>query len=402
MRRRLATLLIIASVAGGCAHRTADPVTVAARALEREPVFDGHNDLAIHFAREEPAWSLQRLNLDRLPGQSSLAKLRAGQIGGALVTTGSALPPDSPAHFPALTRSFDWFDALVAEHPGSVAKVESLAELRDTRRRGKIALMMAVEGGAQIDGSLANLRVAYARGVRSLGIIYNDHDAIGDGGMPGDGSRNAAGGLTPFGREVIAEMNRLGMIVDLSHAAETSARQAIAASRAPALFSHSAARALTSSPRNLSDDLLRLAGSRGAVVMVPLVPYFVSEAHWRWWSAGEANYARLKRMHPDDPERVAAESRRWDAENPEPQVGIDEVADHIEHVARMAGFASVGIGSDFDGMGSHVIPALADASMVPALFEELARRGWSQPQLEALASGNFERLLAAVEAASER
>ena len=107
-------------------------------------------------------------------------------------------------------------------------------------------------------------------------------------------------------------------------------------------------------------------------------------------------------MHPDDPARGAAEARRWDAENPEPQVGIDEVADHIEHVARVAGFANVGIGSDFDGMGSHVIPALADASMVPALFEELARRGWSQPQLEALASGNFERLLAAVEAASER
>ncbi len=259
---------------------------------------------------------------------------------------------------------------------------------------------MAVEGGDQIDGSLANLRTAYARGVRSLGIIYNHHNVIGDGGMPSGSSRPAVGGLTPFGREVIAEMNRLGMIVDLSHAADMSTQQAIVASRAPVLFSHSGARALASSPRNLSDSMLRLAGSRGGLVMVPLAPYFVSEDHWRWWSAGEANYARLQSLYPDDPEWVRAESRRWDTENPQPVVGTSEVADHIEHVARVAGYANVGIGSDFDGIGSHVIPALADASMVPALFEELARRGWTQAQLEALAGGNFELFLAQVEQAA--
>lgn len=400
---RFAALLFFAATVGACAHQPADPASVASAALERTPVFDGHNDLAVHFAYGEPPWSLEKVDLERLPGQSSLAKLRSGHIGGALITTGSALAPEAATHFEALKRSFDWFDSLVVRHQGAVAKVTSLAELRESRQRRKIALIMAIEGGEQIDASIPNLGAAYARGVRSLGIIYNDHNAIGDGGMPSNfASRPAAGGLTPFGLEVIAEMNRLGMIIDLSHAADDSAQQAMRASRAPVIFSHSGARALTSSPRNLSDETLRLAHRRDALVMVPLVPYLVSDAHWRWWSQGEANFARLEKLYPNDRARVIAESRRWDAEHPQPAVAVGDVADHVEHIARLVGFENVGIGSDFDGMGSHVIPALADASRVPALFEELARRGWSQAQLEALASRNFERLLGSVERAAAR
>ncbi len=400
MGRRLEqpSLFVLAAALGGCTHLSPAPDVRARAALERTPIFDGHNDLAIHFAGEKPQWSLERLSLERLPGQSNLGKFRAGGVGGALITSSSALEPGSPAHFESLQQSFDWFDSLVARHQQSVAKVSSLAELRQARRSGKIALMMAIEGGDQIDGSLDNLRTAYGRGVRSLGIVYNDHNAIGNGGMPDPTrARLPAGGLTPFGRAVIAEMNRLGMIVDLSHAAETTTTQAISASRAPVLFSHSAARVLTASPRNLSDPTLRLVARTGGVVMVPLVPYFVSEAYSRWWNKGEANYARLQGLYPDNAKRVAAESRQWDQQNPAPSVGISDVADHIEHVARTAGHDHVGIGSDFGGMGSHVIPQLADASMLPALFVELARRGWSQAQLEALAGGNFERLLADVE-----
>lgn len=403
MGRRLGFLLLAVAALGGCTHLSPSPEDRARAALERTPIFDGHNDLAIHFAGEEPQWSLERLSLEQLPGQSSLGKFRAGRVGAALITTSSALAAGSPSHFPSLLRSFDWFDGVVARHPQAVAKVTGLRELRQAQRTGRIGLMIAVEGGEQIDGSLENLRRAYARGVRSMGIVYNDNNVIGDGGMPSAAGRHSkAGGLTPFGRAVIAEMNRLGMIVDLSHAAETTAMQAIAASRAPVLFSHSGAQTVTDSPRNLSDSTLALVGRSGGVVMVPLVPYFVSNAHWRWWSEGEANYARLQSLYPDDAKRVAAESQQWDRKHPAPSVGISDVADHIEHVARTAGYDHVGIGSDFDGMGSFVIPQLADASMLPALFVELARRRWSQAQLEALAGGNFQRLLAAVERASAR
>lgn len=388
--------------AGACTHRATNPDALAQAALARAPIFDGHNDLAIHFASEQPIWSLQRLNLAQLPGQSSLAKWHAGRVGGALVTTGSTLEPGAPSHYPSLQRSFAWFDAMVALHPDTVAKVVSLTELRAARRGSKVGLIMAAEGGEQIDQSLHNLRDAYARGVRSMGIVYNDHGAIGDGALPGRNSKPPSGGLTPFGRSVVAEMNRLGMIVDLSHAAEATANQAILASRAPVLFSHSGARQITDTPRNLSDETLRHVRQRDGLVMVPLVPYFTSASHARWWEAGEANHARLQKEYPGDPERVRQESARWDQENPAPAVGVPDVADHIEHIARVAGHEHVGIGSDFDGMGSHVIPALADASLLPALFTELARRGWSRHRLELLASRNFERLLAAVEDAARR
>ena len=396
---RFGALLVLLAGVGACAHAPVDPRTVAQAALEGAPIFDGHNDLAIHFAREQPIWSLERLNLTNLRGQSNLATWQAGRVGGALVTTGSTLEPGAPGQYASLRRSFDWFDAVAAAHHDQVAKVTGANELRAARGAGKIALIMAIEGGEQLEQSLVNLRDAHDRGVRSIGIVYNDHGAIGDGALPDPDSR-PSGGLTPFGRSVIAEMNRLGMIVDLSHAAELTANQAIRFSRAPVLFSHSGARGVTGTPRNLSDETLRLVRQYRGLVMVPLVPYLVSSDYARWWNAGEANYARLQKQFPDDPERVNRESARWDEENPAPTVRIADVANHIDHVARIAGHAHVGIGTDFDGMGSHVIPALADASTLPALFEELARRGWSQQQLELLAGRNFERLFGAVERAA--
>lgn len=400
--RRIVTLLVLMAGAGACSHRAIVPEAVAKASLERTRIFDGHNDLAIHFAREQPEWSLERLNLAVLPGQSSVAKWQSGRVGGALVTTSSTLDPASPGQYASLRRSFAWFDDLIARHPDTVTKVVSLAELRAAHRVGKVGLIMTVEGGEQIEQSLANLRNAYARGVRSMGIVYNDHGAIGDGALPGQSSKAASGGLTPFGHSFIAEMNRLGMIVDLSHAAESTANQAIRAARAPVIFSHSGARRITDTPRNLSDETLQLVREHDGLVMVPLVPYFVSSTFARWWQAGEANFARLQAQFPNDAERVKRDSKRWDQENPAPAVHIADVADHIEHIARVAGHERVGVGSDFDGMGSHVIAPLADASMLPSLFIELARRGWSQRQLELLASRNFERIFGAVEAGATR
>ena len=385
----------------------ADSESTAAAALDRAPIFDGHNDLAIHYARTEPRWSLERLDIaTALPGQSDLPRMRQGQVGGALVTVSSGLDTTAKRHFPALLASFDWFDRLVAANPGRLIHARTASDLREARDAGRIAFMMAIEGGDQIDGSLDNLRAAHARGVRSMTIVYDHHNVIGDGAMAFPSSIEAAGpaagGLTCFGREVVAEMNRLGLIVDLSHAAGTTARDAMAASAAPVLFSHSGARALADSPRNLEEVTLVDLRNNGGMVMVPLAPYLTTHESWRWFMAGEANFARLKRIYGSDKERISREAAAWDAANPPPPVSIAHVADQIEHIASRIGRDRVGIGSDFDGIGGFVIPDLADVTALPDLFTELARRGWSRPELEGLSSRNFERLLRSVEAASRK
>jgi len=367
------------------------------------PIFDGHNDLAIHFLRARPAWSLDSHDLSvRLAGQTDIPRWRAGGVGGALVTVASDRATGDRDHFSRLLVSLDWFDALVRRYPAEVVPARSVADLRAARRSGRIALMPAIEGGYQLNRSLDNLRVAYARGVRSMTIVYDHHDTIGDGAMVLEQSRAVAatssGGLSPFGRAVVAEMNRLGMLVDLSHAAESTARQALELSRAPVIFSHSGSRVLADTPRNLSDETLRALAANGGIVMVPLAPYLTTTAHWRWWASGEARFAALQTAHPGNNVAVERGMAEWDAANPQHAVTLAHVADQIEHVARVAGYDHVGIGTDFDGMGSHVIPDLADTTRLPALFAELARRGWSTTQLDSLAGGNFERVLARVEA----
>lgn len=365
-------------------------------------VIDGHSDFAIHYLRQ--GWAVQTHDIGTsLPGQADVPRWRAGGVNGALATVGSDLPPGSTGHFPRVIASVVWFNALIARHSDLLIAARSADDFARAEALGKIALMPAIEGGDQIDGKLSNLRTAFAAGVRSVGIVYDHHNAIGDGAMAMPKSARIATranrGLTPFGRDVIREMNRLGMIVDLSHAAETTAMEAMQLSEAPVIFSHSGARALADTPRNLSDAAILEVGTTGGVVMVPLVPYLTTTAHWNWWSAGEARYAALKAEHGDDEAAIERGMIEWDAANPQPTVTVLHVADQIEHVARVAGKDFVGIGTDFDGMGSFAVPQLADASTLPKLLEELARRGWSQSDLHKLARGNFLRVLLAVEAA---
>ena len=366
-------------------------------------VIDGHGDFAIHYLRRK--WSTDALDIEKsLPGQTDVVKWRAGGINGVLTTVGSDLPPGSSGHFSRVLASLDWFDALIARHGGALMAARSSADFEAAAREGKIALMAAIEGGDQLDASVAHLRTAHARGVRSVGIVYDHHNPIGDGAMAMPSSAKIAsrphGGLSTFGRQIVAEMNRIGMIVDLSHAAESTALEAMQVSKAPVIFSHSAARALAETPRNLSDRVLRAVAADGGIVMVPLVPYLATTEHWQWWSAGEARYAELEARHRSDQAAIARGMSEWDATNPQPSLSVANAADQIEHVARIAGKDHVGIGTDFDGMGSFSIPGLSDASAVPRLLEELARRGWSRENLEKLARGNFLRVLKAVEAAA--
>lgn len=378
----------------------------SSRSLARQvPVFDGHSDVAIHYYQAEPRWSVAALDISQgLPGQADVPRWRAGGIYGALTTVASDLPLGATGHFPRLLASLDWFDALTAHHSADLVAVRTLAELRGARRSGRIALIPAIEGGEQIDGSLDNLRTAYRRGVRSMLIVYDHHNDLGDGAMTLEQShaiaRRPHGGLSPLGRLVISEMNRLGMMIDLSHAAETTMHEALALSQAPVILSHSAARGRADTARNLSDETLRRVRRNGGVVMVPLVPYLTTTEHWRWWSSGEARYAALVAGHPGDEAAVRGGMEAWDQLNPEPEVTVTHVADQIEYIAHLAGYAHVGIGSDFDGMGQYTVKGAEHAGKMQALFSELRRRGWTRQKLEALGRGNFERAFGAVEIAS--
>jgi membrane dipeptidase len=302
--------------------------------------------------------------------------------------------------------SLDWFDALVQRHPDTLTVAVTASDFERASASGKIALMAALEGGDQLDGSLENLRAAYARGVRSVGIVYDHHSSIGDGAMATPGSVAVAapanGGLSTFGRQVVEEMNRLGMIVDLSHAGEQTALDAIRHSKAPVVFSHSAARGLADTPRNVSDEVLREVAENGGVIMAPLAPYLITTEHWRWWSAGEARYAELQKQHAGDQAAIGRGMAEWDAANPQPTVTVAHVADQVEYIAKSAGRDHVGIGTDFDGMGSFKVVGLEDAAALPKLLAELRSRGWSEVDLRKLARDNFLRVMRAAEAAAER
>ena len=368
-------------------------------------VIDGHADFAFHYLRR--GWSVDAFDLEKsLPGQADVPRWREGGINGALVTVGSDLPPGSRGHYPRVLASLDWLGELADRHADAITVARSAADFERAAGQGKIALLPAIEGGDQIDASLVNLRDAHARGVRSMLIVYDHHNRIGDGAMAMPSSVEIAGpshgGLSPFGRQVVAEMNRLGIIVDLSHAAETTALEAMRASAAPVIFSHSGAQALASTPRNLSDTVLRALAANGGVVMVPLVPYLTTTEHWRWWLSGEQRYAALAAEHGEDEAAVDRGMAEWDAANPQPKVTVAHVADQIEHVARVAGRDHVGIGTDFDGMGSFTVAGLEDASTLPLLLSELRRRGWNPADLHKLARGNFLRVLRSVEANAAR
>ena len=404
--RTIAEVLVLCSlavVASAAAAPAAQPAAHARTALPA--IIDGHADFAIHYSNK--GWATADYDIEReLPGQADVPRWRAGGIDGMLATVGSDLGPGSAGHFPRVLVSLDWFDALIARHRGALSRALTVDEFAAAERDGTIALMPALEGGDQIDGSLENLRTAYARGVRSMGIVYDHHNDIGDGAMAMPSSSGVAapssGGLTPFGRQVVAEMNRLGMLIDLSHASESTCLEVLGLTRAPVIFSHSGSRALADTPRNLSDKVLSAVAANDGIVMVPLVPYLTTTENWRWWLSGESEYARLVAEFGEDSEAIDRGMTAWDTANPQPKVTVSQVADQVAYVARIAGIDHVGIGSDFDGMDSFVIADLNDASKMRALLDELIKRGWSEENLRKLARGNVLRVIKAAQAQAAR
>jgi membrane dipeptidase len=399
--KSLATLLAgisLAFAAIPCSAQTIDPKTMGRidRILKRTPLIDGHNDLpwALREGHELRVEGLET-GTDRRdpPLMTDMERLRAGRVGGQLwsVYITGTLTGDEAIR--TTIEQIDTARRIIHAYPEYLELASNSDDLVRIHRRGRIGSMLGVEGGRQIGGSLAALRTYYDSGVRYMTLTHNQTTEWADAAT--DEPRH--GGLSPFGAEVVKEMNRLGMLVDLSHVSAETMTDAIAASRAPVIFSHSDVYALNPHPRNVPDEVLRLLPANGGIVMVTFVPAFLKSEVWAWSRERSAEEARLKGLYPFSKALVEAGLKRWEAAQPRPQAHVSDVADHIEHVARIAGHDHVGIGGDLDGI-TTTVPGLDSADDYPNLFAELIRRGWSDRNLAKLAGGNFLRVLRQAEA----
>ena len=380
------------------------PATAARveRILARAPIVDGHNDLAWEI-REKYEGKVEALDLRDTarppwPLQTDLVRLKRGRVGGQFW---SVWIPADTAGARAVEMTLEEIDIvrrMVAAHPRDLALATTAADIRRIAAEGRVASLIGVEGGHQIDGRLSVLRQYRALGVAYMTLTHGKSLDWADSST--DTPR--ANGLSDFGRQVVAEMNRIGMLVDVSHVSDATMRSVLAVAAAPVIASHSSARALVDAPRNIPDDLLGAIARNGGVVMVNFYPAFLSAA-WRAWDRERTAHAKAIGVPSDaygakSPAPLVA----WDAAHPEPAVTIATVADHVEHIAKVAGRAHVGIGGDFDGIGGTAPQGLTGVDGYPLLLAELARRGWSDADLAGLASGNVLRVMEAAEAVSRR
>ncbi len=389
----LALLLAATTFATAAPAQQIDARTQARidRILRSTPLIDGHNDLPWAL-REDHGLSVEALESgsDRraTPLMTDMARMRSGRVGGQFwsVYISGTLVGDEAIR--TTIEQIDTARRLIDRYPDHLQFAASADELVRIHRSRKIGSMLGVEGGRQIGGSLAALRQFYNLGVRYMTLTHNQTTEWADSAT----DEPKHGGLSPVGVEVVREMNRLGMLVDLSHVSPATALDALAATRAPVIFSHSDVFALTPHPRNVPDEVLRQLPANGGVVMVTFVPQFLSGASWERSRNRSGEEARLKALYPFSKARVDAALKAWDAANPQPPVHIPAVADHIEHVVRIAGHDHVGIGGDLDGISATVV-GLGGVEGYPLLFAELIRRGWSDANLAKLAGGNVLRAL---------
>ncbi|MDC5695804.1 dipeptidase [Intrasporangium calvum] len=370
-----------------------DPLAHAHALLAEHPLVDGHNDLPWE-ARVQVGYDFDRLDLrSRLSTTvTDLPRLRDGGVGGQFwsVFVPSTLQGD--AAVTATLEQVDGVHRMIGTYAAELALARTADDVDVARSQGRIASLLGAEGGHSIGSSLATLRALYLLGVRYLTLTHNDNVPWADSAT----DVPAVGGLTEFGREVVREMNRLGMMVDLSHVAATTMRAALDESTASVIFSHSSARALCDSPRNVPDDVLGRLRDNGGVCMVTFVPEFVSPtvAAWRVEAAAAAA-------------KVGVDAKDWLAfkrfvaghvqDNPKPEAAIADVVAHLEHVREVAGIEHVGLGGDYDGTDSY--PAgLQDVSGYPRLVAALVERNWSDTDLALLLRGNTLRVMRDVEA----
>ncbi|AXG54544.1 dipeptidase [Streptomyces lincolnensis] len=369
------------------------PSSEAARELLRAfPVVDGHNDLPWAL-REQVRYDLDARDIATDQSahlHTDLARLRAGGVGAQYWSV--YVRSDLPDAVPATLEQIDCVRQLIARHPADLRAAHTAADMEAARAEGRIASLMGAEGGHSIANSLATLRALYALGVRYMTLTHNDNNDWADSAT--DAPR--AGGLTAFGRAVVREMNREGMLVDLSHVAATTMRDALDTSAAPVIFSHSSSRAVCDHPRNIPDDVLERLPANGGMAMVTFVPKFVLQAAVDWTAAADENMRAHGFHHLATTPEAMKVHRAFEERHPRPIATVSTVADHLDHMREAAGIDHLGIGGDYDGT-AFTPDGLTDVSGYPNLITELLDRGWSHPDLAKLTWQNAVRVLGAAE-----
>ncbi|EGG43516.1 MULTISPECIES: dipeptidase [Streptomyces] len=365
----------------------------AARALLREfPVVDGHNDLPWAL-REQVRYDLDARDIAgdrRAQLHTDIPRLRAGGVGAQFWSV--YVRSDLPGAVTATLEQIDCVRQLLDRHPEALRAAHTAADMEAARAEGRIASLMGAEGGHSIDNSLGTLRGLYALGVRYMTLTHNDNVAWADSAT----DEPRVGGLSAFGREVVREMNRLGMLVDLSHVAPDTMRTALDTTSAPVIFSHSSARAVCDHPRNIPDDVLERLPGNGGVAMVTFVPKFVLQAAVDWTAAADENLRAHGFHHLETNDEAMKVHRAFEEAHPRPVATAATVADHLDHMREVAGVDHLGIGGDYDG--TAFTPAgLDDVSGYPNLIAELLDRGWSRADLAKLTWQNAVRVLGAAE-----
>jgi membrane dipeptidase len=371
----------------------------ARRVLRSTPLVDGHNDLpwAIRESSKAPhdveAYDLRKTT----PGHTDLARLAKGMVGAQFWSVYTPGEYADSGYARVQLEQIDIARQVIAKYPEKLRLALSTSDVRRDFRENVIGSLLGLEGGHAMENSLGALRAYYDLGVRYMTLTHNVTLDWADAAM--DSAKH--GGLTPFGEEVVREMNRLGMLVDLAHVSPGTMSDALDVSQAPVIFSHSGARALVDVPRNVPDSILRRLPKNGGVVMVPFVPSFVSPELAAYEREASDVAEKARGEHPGDTAAQHAQLLAWRDAHPAPRATLSQVADQIEHIRDVAGIDHVGIGSDFDGI-TDVVVGLEDVSKFPALFAELARRGWSDEDLKKLAGENVLHAFARAEAVSAR
>ncbi len=414
----VASALALAASSAPCVSAQSaspDPSARIDRVLARTPLIDGHNDLAWEIRERFGSASGVNLHVDtsRLPltarnGEmptplmTDIPRLRRGHVGAQFWSVWIPPTVTGPAAVKMTLEQIDIVRSMVARYPDDLQMAYSADDIMSAFKAGRVASLIGIEGGHQIDDSLTVLREMYALGARYMTLTHTLDNDWADSAT--DAPKHH--GLTPFGRAVVHEMNRLGMLVDLSHVSPDTMRDALKTSLAPVIFSHSGARALDDHPRDVPDDVLKMVARNHGMVMVTFATAYVSPARNRWEADRAAEQTRFNAppyagLYIGQPERATAALAEWDRRHPKPVVTLAMVADHIEHIRRVAGIGCVGIGSDFDGVPDTPL-GLDGVDKFPDLLKELARRGWSDEDLGKLAGGNMLRVLREAAAVAAR
>ena len=371
-----------------------------ARALHKQSLLiDGHNDYPWALREHDAARSLDTLDISK-PQPSimtDIARLKEGGIGGQFWSVYTPVELQGQAAVTATLEQIDIVHRMVRKYPQTFELALTADDVERIHKAGKIASLIGMEGGHSIDNSLADLRMFHRLGARYMTLTHTSNTPWADSATDTPKSN----GLSAFGEDVVKEMNWLGMLVDLSHVSPDTMEDAIRVSQAPVIFSHSDARALNDHPRNVPDNILQLLPKNGGVIMVTFVPGFVSPKVNEWNKRQTAEQDRLKALTPNDAAAVKAGVDKWTAANPAPEATIGDVADHVDHIRKVAGIDHIGIGSDFDGI-TQTVKDLDNVSTYPRLTAELLKRGYSEADIKKILGLNVLRVLREAEKVSKR